>query len=160
MILRKDSLDAIERGEFDTLLDMNSSVVRRGKEDNGLEFSMHKFPAVDSQNSMIAIHYAYVLYSEGRPCFVSQIESVNLRLLASASSVSVKEIQRQYDTKSFYTPPRIFLYSHSLREDLGVYQGRGNDEEVFALLKNLADESFITEDDGDYSQWMFSEDDE
>ncbi len=143
----------IGRADYPTIPDCATGKVG-GFEDKeyGLSFVLLKNPQPLGE-SMEAIFYSVAVLRDGCLIFCASIEALDLRSLASALGVSVKELQAEHSTKSFYSKPHIIVYGNDEREDIGLYLGSMKDEDVFEFLKDVAYDSF---DDGsdDVSSWL------
>lgn len=154
MIIDVSSASFIGREDYPTLPDPGSGVVENVfDEEYGVAFVSLKNPRPQGE-SMESISHSVVVVRDGGMVFCASIESLDLRSLASALGVSVKELQAEHSTKSFYAKPHIIAYGNGGREDIGPYLGSMRDDDVFCFLKDIAYDSFADGDEDDFSSWI------
>lgn len=156
MIIDKNDLNVLDRHEWSSLADVGSGVVRRYlDEDTGLEILLHKNPACSNEDSMVFVSHALSALKSGELVFRVQMEALDLRSMSSALGVALKSLMSEYGTRSYLTPMRTLIYGNGEREDLGVYLGQKEDEDIFSFMENLFSDSFIVENEEDWSEWLY-----
>jgi hypothetical protein len=87
------------------------------------ELKMLKNPLTQSQENLVFIDYAMIAKYKGKIILAINLEKDDLRALATSFGCSLKDIQEEYKTKSYYGPIHCVLYSSDEKEDMGVYTG-------------------------------------
>lgn len=156
MILDKDSATVLTVNDWPTLADIRTGVIKSDiDEETGLTLIFMRNPSSIGDDSMVMISHAVAALRDGDMIFLSSLDSLDLRALSSALGESVKTLQAEYGVRGFLTPQRITIYGNGEKEDLGVYLGGRDDEEIFDFLRGLFEDSFVEiEDSEDYSDWI------
>ena len=161
MILDTIDVTRLNDADWSSLIDRSTGIVKSyHDEETGMDVTLHKYPQTRNDDAMVFVSHALSASFEGTPIFMVQLESLDLRLMSSALGQSLKSIMLEYNTRSYLTPARTLLYGNGDREDLGVYLGEKDDESIFRFMEDLLSDSCVSEDDTDYSKWLYTEDDE
>ncbi|MGD6732001.1 MAG: hypothetical protein ACPKMZ_13140 [Pleomorphochaeta sp.] len=87
------------------------------------ELIMLKNPITMSNENLVEIEYSMVAKKNGKIILAINLEKDDLKGLAASFGCSLKDVQEDYKTKSYYGPKHCVLYSHDEKEDMGVYTG-------------------------------------
>lgn len=80
--------------------------------------------------------YSILVLRKNEYIFAASFEVIDLRILATLSKKSVKSVQNDYLTKSFFTSPELILYSEEKKEDTSITVSLNEKQNVFfSLLK-------------------------
>ena len=161
MILDTIDITRLDKADWSSLIDRSTGIVKSYHDDEtGMDVTLHKYPQTGNDDAMVFVSHALSASFEGTPIFMVQLESLDLRLMSSALGQSLKSIMAEYNTKSYLTPARTLLYGNGDREDLGVYLGAKDDESIFRFMEDILSDSCVSEDDTDYSKWLYDEDED
>lgn len=161
MIVDRNTAPAIELTDWSSLADTSTGIVeRRHDEDTGLEILFHRMPRTNNDDAMVSVSHALSAWRDGRLVFLVQLESLDLRTMASALGVPVKQLMAEYDSHSVLAPAHTLIYGNGEREDLGVYLGEKDEARIFDFMYDLFSDSFVEEESGDWSDWIYDEDDD
>ena len=160
MIVDKDTAKRLGREDWSSLPDRKTGIVRKEfNEELGIYLTYHKYPEPQKDDAMVQISHSVTVTDEDDGfIFCAQLESIDLRILAGALGVSVKDLQEEYRSKAPITPARTVLYGNEDREDLGVYLGEKKDDSLFDFLEDIVCDTFVEKEDEDWSEWLVEDD--
>lgn len=118
MLVDIDTAQPLGRHDFPTLAACGCNVTRRFRAGR-LDIIMEHLPPSAGGEDLAYVHWALMALLEDRLMCVVSIESLDLRSLAASTSVSMKELQREYGTRSHLTEPMLYIYGDGQREELG-----------------------------------------
>ena len=104
----------------------------------GVELVLLKNAIPMGEDSIVYIPWAMVAKEDGRPVFSIQLEKEDLRILSSLTGESLRSLQEDYGTRSFYSALRVNMYGNGFRESLGTYGGSEREEDVVSYLLEAA----------------------
>lgn len=87
------------------------------------ELIMLKTPLTLSQENLVFIEYSMIVKHKSKMILAINLEKDDIKGLATSFCCSIKSLQEEYKTKSYYGPLHCVLYSHDEKEDLGPYTG-------------------------------------
>lgn len=108
----------------------------------GLEIRLIKNGIPISDKSIVVIPWAMAVLYEGEYIYAISLEKEDLRILASFTGESLKDLQADYGVRGFYTSLRVSMYGDDLHEDIGPYTDGKGDQEVENYLMDAVLDSF------------------
>ncbi|MBR1937581.1 MAG: hypothetical protein IJ836_01325 [Spirochaetales bacterium] len=112
-----------------------------------VDILFEKGPRSLSGQDLTYIEYALIGIYKGKYRYAVTVEKLDLRSLAASSGVSVKEIQNDYGTKSFFVDAKVYQYGEGEREEFGPLQEEEKDEYILPFLMDILLDSIDSADD-------------
>ena len=141
MIIERKTAPSLFESGFDSIPLPDSAVAGKYRAAD-LEIRFQRGAEAASPLSVVALPYSVSVIFEGRYIFAATIECEDLRTMAPLMGISLKELQADYGTKSFYGAKRVMLYGNGERESLGPYFGKDDEEDIREFLIFLVLDSF------------------
>ena len=124
MVIDKDTAEQVDM-LWHQMIDVESGVIsdeRYGIKD--IVLVLHKNPRMRGGEDLVYVPWAVSVQKDGKVILVVSIEQEDLRSLALTLGCSVRSLQEEKGTRSFFGDPRIVAYGGDRREDLGPYEGK------------------------------------
>lgn len=95
-------------------------------------------PPVEAPSTFVS--WSLLALKEDKVIYVISLEKDDIRGLSDLLGVSVKELQKEYGTKSFYGKSKVVMYGNNEREEWEEYSGDEREETVEEkLMETLLD---------------------
>ncbi len=118
------------------------------KKEGNLILRFSKYPRTISDDGIKVLDSAVMVFYKGKYIFAATLEKTDLRSLSLLTGRSVKNLQDDYQVKSFFTEPRLVLYGNNQKEDLGLYTGETkNKDNIIEVLLSYVMDAVDTEDE-------------
>lgn len=148
MVVNRILSDPIDISRFPNAPRTDKGIVKRFTLE-GMELAFHKNGIPSGQDSVVSIGYALTVKDDGEYIYAISLEREDLRVLASMLGISVKELQADYGTKSFYGSYRIVMYGNDRKEDIGAYPGEMDEAAILSYFLEAVYDSFDTIEDAE-----------
>lgn len=146
MIINRILAEELDPFRFPNIPSTKKGVIKRYKLE-GMDLSFIRNGVPENMQSVVSISYAMTVEQEGECIFVISLEKEDLRVLSSMLGVSVKELQQDYMTKSFFGPEHIVMYGDERREDIGIYNGSRSEDDILSYFLEAVYDSFDSIED-------------
>lgn len=148
MVVNRILTDPIDISRFPNAPRTDKGIVKRFDLE-GLEVAFHKNAIPSGSESVVSIGYAMTVKDDGEYIYAISLEREDLRILASMLGISVKELQSDYGTKSFYGSYKIVMYGNDRKEDIGAYPGEMEESAILNYFLEAVYDSFDTVEDAE-----------
>ncbi len=121
---------------YSSLPRLGSGVLRRYKA-GSVELVVEKNPVSNSGEDIVYIPYSVIALVDDAVKAVVSLEKTDLRSLAFSLGASLRDLQREYNTKSVYSEGEVYAYGEDRRESYGIYPDEENEETIILYLLNV-----------------------
>ncbi len=121
---------------YSSLPRLGSGVLRRYKA-GSVELVVEKNPVSNSGEDIVYIPYSVIALVDDAVKAVVSLEKTDLRSLAFSLGASLRDLQREYNTKGVYSEGEVYAYGEDRRESYGVYPDEENEETIILYLLNV-----------------------
>ena len=97
------------------------------------------------EDSIVRIPWALVAEAEGEAVYSVQIEREDLRILSYLTGESLRTLQEDYGTKGFLGESQCVMYGGGMRESIGPFSLKEEEEIVSYLLDAALDSLDLVE---------------
>lgn len=124
MLINKKNIKTIDSLTFHSVPDETSGIIKSEQYKVGpYVVKMLKNPLTKSKEILKDIVYSLVVLKDNRLILAVNMERDDYRGLAESFHCSVRSIQEDNNTRSYYGPLKCVAYSADERESQGVYEG-------------------------------------
>ncbi len=121
---------------YSSLPRLGSGVLRRYKA-GSVELVVEKNPVSNSGEDIVYIPYSVIALVDDAVKAVVSLEKTDLRSLAFSLGASLRDLQREYNTKGVYSEGEVYAYGEDRRESYGIYPDEENEETIILYLLNV-----------------------
>lgn len=124
MLINEKDIKTIDSLTFHSVPDETSGIIKSEQYKVGpYVVKMLKNPLTKSREILKDIVYSLVVLKDDRLILAVNMERDDYRGLAESFHCSVKSIQEDNNTRSYYGPLKCVAYSAEESEDQGIYEG-------------------------------------
>lgn len=124
MLLKQSEIKPMDSLSFHSAPDENTGIIKSEEYKVGPYFlRMLKNPLTRSGENLVDIQYSLAVLKDNKLVLAVNLERDDYRGLAELFHCSVKSIQEDHKTRSYYGPLKCVVYSADEKEDQGIYEG-------------------------------------
>jgi hypothetical protein len=139
MLIKQSDIKAMDSLTFHSAPDETSGIIKNEQYKAGpYVIRMLKNPLTKSRENLIDILYSLVVLKDNKLILAVNMERDDYRGLAELFRCSVKSIQEDNNTRSYYGPLKCVVYSADQKEDQGVYEGEMDIMSLRVFMMDIA----------------------
>ncbi|MGH4038707.1 MAG: hypothetical protein ACRQFF_12795 [Sphaerochaeta sp.] len=124
MLLNEKDIKVMDSLTFHSAPDETSGIIKTEQYKVGpYVVKMLKNPLTKSRETLTDIMYSLVVLKDNQLILAVNMERDDYRGLAESFHCSVKSLQEENNTRSYFGPVKCVLYTADEKEDQGIYEG-------------------------------------
>jgi len=136
MLINTLICDDLDMRGYSSLPRLGSGVIRRYKA-GSVELVVEKNPVSNSGEDIVYIPYSVIALIDGTAKAVVSLEKTDLRALSFSLGTSLRDLQKEYNTRGVFSEGEVYAYGEDKRESYGLYPDEDNEETIILYLLNV-----------------------
>ena len=126
----------LSREDYSSIPDVNSPAVKRFKCGDVI-INYYKNVKTSSGEDYVLIAYSLVAFYDNKAKVAVSIEKQDLRALSQMLNLSLRELQKENNTRGIYGSGEVVMYGDGQREEYGPLSVEEKDEYLLPFLFDL-----------------------